>query len=222
MSYVTVPPAYYYAQQPDTLYRSGARGWWDGPVPGWGENPNSSWAARQAVNGLGADQKVTCTPPTCQPPAPPRFTYRAPYQQDDYIRTSIAPWGNFPHGPAYQSPQESTCPECVGWPVSRTIGGLGSLAQAARDMQRGAFTAAARAAVTGLGCGPCQISPNCQTCPNGSDLPECAGCVDGQPAEVKRSVLEHPLAGPVIVGVATTLAVSVALYLAKRAKAPVG
>jgi len=219
MSYVTVPPAYYFAQQPDTLYRSGARGWWDGPVPGWGENPNSSWAARQAVNGLGADQKVTCTPPTCQPPAPPRFTFRGSFPQQDYIRVGIAPWGNHPHGPAYQSPQESTCPECVGWPVSRAIG---SLQSAAALMQRGDFSQAARQAVTGLGCGPCQVGPACATCPNDSDLPECSGCVDGQPPAVKRGVLEHPLAGPVIVGVATTLAAGLAIYFAKRAKVPVG
>lgn len=217
MSYVTVPPAYYYAQQPDTIYRAGARGWWDGHLPGWGENPNSSWSGRQAANGLGAETRPTCTPPPCPPPAP-RFTFRAPYQQDDYIRSSIAPWGSFPNGPAYQSPRESTCPECQGWPVSRAIG---DLVAASRAMQRGDFTQAARQAVTGLGCPPCSIAPSCQTCPNDSDLPECDGCVDGRPAPEKRSLLEHPLAGPVIVGVATTLAASVALYFAKRAHAPV-
>lgn len=212
MSYVTVPPAYYFAQQPDTLYRSGARGWWDGPVPGWGENPNSSWSARQAVNGLGADQKVP-------PPAPPRFTFRGSVPQQDYIRVGIAPWGSFPNGPAYQSPRESTCPECDGWPVSRAIG---SIQSAAASMQRGDFTQAAQQAVTGLGCPPCTIAPGCQVCPNGSDLPECSGCVDGQAPAVERGVLEHPLAGPVLVGVATTLAAGVAMYLAKRAKVPVG
>src|SRR5262245_52522999 len=119
MSYVTVPPAYYYAQQSDTPYRSGARGWWDGPVPGWGENPNSSWPARQAVNGLGAG--APCTPPTCEPPQAPRFTYRGDVPQQHYIPRGILPWGAFPHGYAYQSPRESTCPTCEGWPVSRSI-----------------------------------------------------------------------------------------------------
>lgn len=56
MSYVSVPPAYYQAQQPDTLYRTGAPGWWKGWLPGWGENPNSSWAPEQAAHGLGKDE----------------------------------------------------------------------------------------------------------------------------------------------------------------------
>ena len=213
MSYVTVPPAYYYAQQPGTPYHAGSRGWETAKVPGWGENPNSSWSARQAVNGLGA---AAAAPPA--PPAPPRFTFRGDVPQDRYIRVSIAPWGAFPHGPAYQSPRESTCPECEGWPVSRSIG---SLQAASRAMQRGDFTAAARQAVTGLGCGPCQVGPACATCPNGSDLPECAGCIDGQAPAVARTFWDHPLAAPVAIGVVTTLAASVAMYFAKRVKVPV-
>lgn len=214
MSYVSVPPAYYYAQQPGTPYHAGSRGWESAKIPGWGENPNSSWSEMQAANGLGAD----CTPPTCQPPPIPRFTFRGDVPQERYIRVGISPWGNHPHGPGYQSPRESTCPECDGWPVSRSIG---SLAAASRAMQRGDYTAAARQAVTGLGCGSCQVGPACATCPNGSDLPECAGCVDGQPPAPVKSFWDHPLAAPVVVGVATTLAASVALYFAKRAKVPV-
>lgn len=217
MSYVTVPPAYYYAQQPGTLYQAGSRGWESARVPGWGENPNSSWASRQAVNGLGAAAPA-CTPATCQPPVPPRFTYRGSVPQEEYIRVSIAPWGAFPHGPGYQSPRESNCPDCEGWPVSRAIG---SIVSASRAMQRGDFTQAARQAVTGLGCGPCQVGPACQTCPNDSDLPECAGCIDGQPLPEKRSLLEHPLAGPVMVGVATAVTTGLVMAFLARRKVPV-
>lgn len=215
MSYVNVPPAYYYAQQPGTPYQAGSRGWESARVPGWGENPNSSWPKRQGVNGLGS---AACTPPTCQPPAPPRFTFRGSVPQEQYMRRGISPWGAFPHGPGYQSPRESNCPDCEGWPVSTAIG---NLVAASRAMQRGDFSQAARQAVTGLGCGPCQVGPACQTCPNGSDLPECDGCIDGQPAPVARTFWEHPLAAPVAIGVATTLAASIAMYFAKRANVPV-
>jgi len=218
MSYVSVPPAYYYAQQPGTLYRAGSRGWETAPLPGWGENPHSSWPSRQGVNGLGAAAPA-CTPATCPPPpGPPRFTFRGPIPQQQYLRVSIAPWGNHPHGPASQSPRESTCPECDGWPVSRAIG---NVIAASRAMQRGDFTLAARQAVTGLGCGPCQVGPACATCPNDSDLPECAGCIDGQPAAEKRSLLDHPLAGPVMVGVVTAVTTGLVMAFLARRKVPV-
>lgn len=217
MSYVSVPPAYYYAQQPGTPYHAGARGWESARIPGWGENPNSAWPSRQAVNGLGA--AAPCTPATCPPPpGPPRFTFRGTMPQEQYMRVGIAPWGIFPHGAAYQSPRESTCPDCDGWPASRSIG---SVVAASRAMQRGDFTQAARQAVTGLGCGPCQIAPGCQTCPNGSDLPECSGCMDGQPPAEKPGLLDHKLAGPVLIGIASALATGVAMFFAKKARVPV-
>jgi len=218
VSYVNVPPAYYQANQPNTPWEAGAPGWWSAQVPGWGENPNAAWARMQAANGLGAEPAAPpCTPPVCQPPPAPRFTYEGSVPQDHYLRLAVAPWGAFPHGPGYQSPR-STCTECEGFPVSTSIG---SLVSASRAMQRGDFTAAARQAVTGLGCGPCEISPGCQTCPNGSDLPECSGCVDGQPPVEKRSIFDHPLAGPVIVGAVGALVTGVVLYAAKKMHAPV-
>lgn len=216
MSYVAVPPSYYYAQQPGTPFRSGAPGWWSGPVPGWGENPNSSWPGMQAANGLG---EASCTPAPCPPPPDPyKFTYRGKEPQWMYTRLGIAPWGAFPHGPAYQSPRESNCPECDGWPVSTSIG---DLAQAARAMQQGNYAAAARKAVQGLGCGPCQVGPACATCPNDSDLPECSGCIDGQLPPEKKSIFEHPLAGPVIIGLVSTLVTGAVIYAAKKHHVPV-
>lgn len=221
MSYVTVPPGYYYAQQPDTPFHEGGRGWEQSPTPIWGDNPNEGWPDRQAVNGLGAAAPA-CTPPVCQPPVPPRFTYVGKFPQQDYIRVGVSPWGSFPNGPAYQDPRESTCPTCVGWPFAP---GIGSVVQASRALQHGNFTAAARAAMQGLGagCGPCEIASGsgCQTCPNGSDMPECAGCVDGQLPAAPKSIFDHPLAGPVLVGTATAIAGGIALYFAKRWKVPV-
>lgn len=211
MSYVTVPPAYYQAQQPGTPYRAGDHGWWDGPVPGWGENPNSAWAARQAVNGFGAAEAPKEAPAE-------RFTFRGTVPQDTYIRLGVSPWGTFPHGRAYESPQESTCRTCEGWPVSRAIG---SIVAASRAMQRGDFTRAANQAVTGLGCGPCQVGPDCATCPNGADLPECSGCVDGQLPAEKPGLLDSKLAGPVIIGVVGALATGIAIFFAKKAHVPV-
>jgi len=225
VSYVAVPPGYYYAQQPGTPWHEGGRGWEQSPTPIWADNPNESWPARQAVNGFGAaaPSAPPCMPPVCQPPPPPpRFTYVGRVPQQDYIRVGVAPWGNFASGPAYQDPRESSCPSCVGWPLAP---GIGSIVTASRALQHGNYSAAARAAMQGLGagCGPCEISAGagCQTCPTGSDLPECTGCVDGQLPAEKRSLLEHPLAGPVLIGTATVLVSSIALYFAKRAKVPV-
>lgn len=216
MSYVAVPPGYYYAQQPGTPFHEGGRGWEQSPEPIWGDNPNESWPERQAVNGLGA---AAVAPPV--EGAPPRFTYVGKVPQQYYIPHGSSPWGSFPHGPAYAYPRESTCPTCVGWPFAP---GIGSVVTASRALDRHNYTAAARASMQGLGgCGPCEIAAGsgCQTCPNGSDLPECSGCVDGQLPAAARSVFDHPLAGPVLVGTATAIVSGIALYFAKRAKVPV-
>lgn len=212
MSYVAIPPGYYFQQQPGTPFQEGAPGWEQAPVPGWGDNPNGAWPKYQAANGLGAGAAPA--------PAVPRFSYVGRVPQQNYIRTSIAPWGSFPRGYAYDFPKESNCPTCIGWPSPQSIG---NVIEASRAFDRGNIAGAMRA-VQGLGCGPCEVSSGagCQTCPDGSDLPECAGCVDGQAPAAEKSLLDHPLAGPVAVAVASTLAIGLVTYFAKRAKVPVG
>lgn len=196
MSYVNLTPAYYAQQRPETPYQPGSKGWLQARVPGWGENPNSSWSSEQAINGLGA--APPCTPGACpQPPAPP-FSYVGLNPFKDYYRPGNAPWGSFPRGPAYAAPRPIDCPECVGMPIRPGIGAL-----------RG-------------GCGPCEISAGdrCLPCPDGSDLEECAGCVGGQ---APTHWYDNALLGGVAIGVLTAIGTGVAVaMLKKRTKIPVG
>ncbi len=100
MSYVNLPPAYYAAQRPGTLYHPGGQGWLQANVTGWGENPNVSWPGKQAQDGLGEGPK-------------PPFSYVgiAPFQE--YIRTGIAPWGSYPRGPYQFGGGWSVCGRCM-------------------------------------------------------------------------------------------------------------
>lgn len=156
-----------------------------------------------------------CTPPTCPPPGPPPYSFWAPAPPRNYMPVPVAPWGRFPEGPAYAYPRESTAPSAYGWPVLRrpTRVDYSPLAPA---------SARGLAGFRGLGaaCGPCQLSSGveCVPCPNDSDLPECAGCVDGA---APSSFWEHPLFAPVAVGVATTVVGAIVLALLSRTKVPV-
>jgi len=60
----------------------------------------------------------------------------------------------------------------------------------------------------GSACGECEIvvGDTCIPCPNGADFPECVGCIDGMRPE--RADLGKDLLIPIVVGVATTLAVA--------------
>lgn len=60
----------------------------------------------------------------------------------------------------------------------------------------------------GSACGDCEIvvGNGCLPCPSGSDFPECAGCIDGVRPE--RTDLTRDIMIPVVIGVATTLAVA--------------
>lgn len=57
-------------------------------------------------------------------------------------------------------------------------------------------------------CSDCSIvvGGGCIPCPNGSDFPECAGCVDGARAE--RTDMTRDILIPVVIGVATTLCIA--------------
>lgn len=58
------------------------------------------------------------------------------------------------------------------------------------------------------GCSECEIvvGTSCIPCPNGTDFPECAGCIDG--ARPERTDMTRDLLVPIVVGVATTLAIA--------------
>ncbi len=60
----------------------------------------------------------------------------------------------------------------------------------------------------GSACADCEIvvGSDCIPCPNGSDFPECAGCVNGVRSE--RTDVTKDVLVPVVVGVLTTLAVA--------------
>jgi len=60
----------------------------------------------------------------------------------------------------------------------------------------------------GSACADCEIvvGDSCIPCPNGTDFPECAGCIDGMRAE--RTDVTKDVLVPVVVGVLTTLAVA--------------
>ncbi len=60
----------------------------------------------------------------------------------------------------------------------------------------------------GSACADCEIvvGSDCIPCPNGSDFPECFGCVNGVRAE--RTDVTKDVLVPVVVGVLTTLAVA--------------
>lgn len=60
----------------------------------------------------------------------------------------------------------------------------------------------------GTACSDCEIvvGSNCLPCPNGTDFPECAGCVDGIRPE--RTDFSKDIGVPIIVGVLTTLAIA--------------
>lgn len=102
---------------------------------------------------------------------------------------------------------------------------VGSIVGASRALDRGRYETAVVAAMNGLGqaCGPCQIAAGagCQICPDGSDLPECACCVDGQPTKTGGSIFDHPLMGPVIVSVASAVTTALVLTFLARKKVPV-
>ena len=65
----------------------------------------------------------------------------------------------------------------------------------------------------GDACGDCQIvvGDGCLPCPNGSDFPECQGCVDG--ARTAKTDVTKDVLVPVVIGVVTTLA---AAFLAHK------
>jgi hypothetical protein len=194
MSYVNIPPAYYAQMRPDTPYHPGGEGWLRANVTGWGENPNVAWAKMQAVNGYG-----DAAPPVA-PAAPAPFTYVAPYPFSAYYRPGNAPWGRYPQGPAYAVPRPNLCPTCVGGnPIAPGVGAL------AAD------------------CGPCQIdngAGGCVPCPDGADLPECTGCVNGAPPP--PSIVANPFVSAVAVGVLTMVATGVVFALLKKStKIPV-
>jgi hypothetical protein len=229
MSYVDVTPAYYSPLQWNQAFHVGAPGWLQANVPPWGQNPNNAWPAVQAQNGLGEAPAAACTPAPCPPPpGPPPFSWvgRVPFQW--YIQQGISPWGRFPRGRAYGAPRPLACKGCIGMPV---VPGVGSIVEAARAINAGDMDAAVRAVrqapTAGLGaaCGPCQITDGdrCLPCPNGSDVDECQGCVDGQPVMAKPKWYEHPLFGPIAIGVTTTVATAIALaVLKKKTHVPVG
>ena len=197
MSYVNIPPAYYAAGRPGTPYHPGGSGWLQANVTGWGENPNVAWAARQAANGLG--DAPGCTPGPCPSPPSPPFSYVGKWPFSAYFRNGNAPWGSFPRGPAYAVPRPALCPTCVGG--ERIAPGVGSL--------RGS-------------CGPCEVSDGerCLPCPNDADLPECQGCVDGQPPQ---TISNNPLASAIAIGVLTAVGTGIVLaLLKKKTRIPVG
>ncbi len=194
MSYVNIPPAYYAAGRPGTPYHPGGEGWLQANVPGWGENPNVSWAGKQAANGLGA--APPCTPGPCpQPPSPP-FSYVGTRPFQSYLRLGISPWGAFPHGRAYGAPRPLVCKSCVGMPIRPGVGALGG------------------------GCPACQIESGgqCLPCPEGSDVDGCEGCVGGQR---KASWTESPLLAPVVIGVLTAVTTGVVVAMLKKSRVPV-
>jgi hypothetical protein len=179
-------------------------------------NPADSWPATQAANGLGAD----APPPTTPKP----FTYVGAVPFPWYFSQSISPWGRMPHGPAYAAPRPQNCPGCVGLAIKP---GVGSVVEASRANDAGDIRAAVNAmrrAVAGLGasCGPCQITDGerCLPCPPNADVDECRGCVDGQPV-VESRWYEHPLAGPVAIGVITSVAAALTMTFLRRRKVPV-
>ncbi len=54
----------------------------------------------------------------------------------------------------------------------------------------------------------------CVPCPNGTDFPECAGCIDGSRPE--KTDVTKDLLVPIVIGVVTTL--TIALITAKLMK----
>ena len=60
----------------------------------------------------------------------------------------------------------------------------------------------------GSACSDCEIvvGADCIPCPPGSDFPECAGCLDG--ARPERTDVTKDIMIPIVVGVLTTLAIS--------------
>lgn len=60
----------------------------------------------------------------------------------------------------------------------------------------------------GSACSDCEIvvGSDCIPCPNGSNFPECAGCVDG--ARTERTDVTKDIVVPIVVGVLTTLAIA--------------
>lgn len=191
MSYVNIPPAYYAQMRPGTPYHPGGKGWLQANVDGWGENPNVTWSGRQAANGLGA--APPCTPATCPPPANAPFSYVGQHAFNQYFRTGNAPWGVFPQGPAYAIPRPANCPGCAGGIGIKP--GVGSL--------------------RGGACADCQLTDGdrCVPCPEGSDLPECDGCVGGARA---TKWYENPIASTVAIGILTALGTGIAIALLKK------
>lgn len=71
-------------------------------------------------------------------------------------------------------------------------------------------------------CGPCQISAGgqCISCPDGSDLAECEGCVDGRLEEQPENwVRKYEVIPAVVVALATAAAVSLMNYYVLKEKA---
>ena len=154
-----------------------------------------------------------CTPPTCAPPAPPPYSFIAPAPPRNYMPVNVAAWGRFPEGPAYASPRESVNPLAYGWPVLRRPERVNYSPNAPRSARGLRGLAGA--------CGPCQVSSgaDCLPCPDGADLPECEGCVEGT---APSSFWEHPLFAPVVVAVVSTVATALVVGALTRVKIPVG
>lgn len=70
----------------------------------------------------------------------------------------------------------------------------------------------------GQACPPCYIPAGgqCVSCPEGSDLPECLDCVGGQLRLGPMPWYERPLAGPVVVGLVSAVALGIAVPFIRR------
>lgn len=67
----------------------------------------------------------------------------------------------------------------------------------------------------GQACGDCQIQygPQCVPCPEGSDLPECYGCIQGVKVKKEPWFDKKDIATAVVTGVITAIVVT---YVTKK------
>lgn len=70
----------------------------------------------------------------------------------------------------------------------------------------------------GQSCPPCYIPAGgqCVACPEGSSLPECADCVGGQLMRGPIPWYERPLAGPIVIGLVSAVALGIAVPIIRR------